>query len=802
MASLNGAHPQSDSSNTESPARLAEADTVDAAIRFLRRFHPSTHWALVTLGPGDDETGPARTFDPTEEEAARRFIESQQGKRNIYFAVNCVDAKLTKKAKKKDIAEVHWLHVDADLNKALNWSDPDAVAAERARVLAQLRDYSPPPTAIVWSGGGYQGFWRLSEVIVVNGNKTLMAPIERRILHIEEAFSADACHNVDRVMRVPGTLNVLGRTKLRAGRTPALAELVEFHDDRIYDLEDFPEADAPHSGANGPGAQGRGDQAETVDRVRHALATIPADDYEVYLKVGMALKSEFGDGGFSLYRDWAVRSVKFDDAENRRKWASITPEGGVTIATLFALARDHGWREELRAVPGRARRGATREARKDSPPMYAPRCLADESPAAPTAADGPDCKAWPILGSAATYGLIGDVVKIATSNSEVDPIAVMATLLTWGGAYFGRNPFMKVADSDHHARLFCALVGASSRARKGTSVDPVRRIFRAAERALHACSTLSFPSGCTLKVSKGPLSSGEGLLDAIRDKRDDQDQGGVDDKRLLCIEGELGAVLRACQRQGNNLSTTLRVAWDGWDLAPLTKHDKVSASDPHICIIGHITRHELSALLSATDVWNGFANRFLWLAVRRAKAVPLPQPMPDTDVERLGSELARVIGLAHSRTGGDAQLTMSNSAQSYWCDIYGELTQEHGGILGAVTSRGEAQALRLAMTFALFDGAVRVEQKHVEAGLAFWRYAFDSANFIFSGAELDPMAQKIVEALSAGPKSQTDIVNLFGRHESKARIHDVLATLQERGRVTMTKHGTSGRPRSVWSIAL
>ena len=40
------------------------------------------------------------------------------------------------------------------------------------RVLAQLRSYNPPPTAINWSGGGYQGFWRLSEVIVVNGPST------------------------------------------------------------------------------------------------------------------------------------------------------------------------------------------------------------------------------------------------------------------------------------------------------------------------------------------------------------------------------------------------------------------------------------------------------------------------------------------------------------------------------------------------------------------------------------------------------------------------------------------------------
>ena len=178
-------------------------------------------------------SGPARTFDPTEEDAAREFINGLQGKRNIYFSVNGVSRKLTKKASKTDIQEIHYLQVDADLSKRLDWSDPDAVAAEKMRVLAQLRSYEPSPTAINWSGGGYQGFWRLSEIVVVDGNKDLMAPLERRMQHIAKAIGADACHNADRIMRLPFTINVLSKTKIRVGRTPAFAEVLEFHDDRI-----------------------------------------------------------------------------------------------------------------------------------------------------------------------------------------------------------------------------------------------------------------------------------------------------------------------------------------------------------------------------------------------------------------------------------------------------------------------------------------------------------------------------------------------------------------------------------------
>ena len=334
------------------PELVEAADAaIDAAIYFLHRFHPTTLWALSSFGPSENEIGPAQTFDPSEEHTARRFILKLQGKHNIYFSVNRVSQKLAKKASKADIDEIHWLHVDADLSKVLDWSDADAVAAEKHRILEALHDYKPAPTAIVWSGGGYQGFWRLSEVVVVNGNEKLMVPIERRMRRIANAFCADACHNADRIMRVPGTLNVLGKTKIRAGRKPALAELVEFHEDRIYDLEDFPEAEAPHNGRSNSQHARAGYEVDEYTRAREALRAIPADDYDSYVRIAMALMSAFGDAGFGLYREWALTSIKFNDANLRTKWKSITPEGGVTIATLFGMAHDHGWREEPRSAP-------------------------------------------------------------------------------------------------------------------------------------------------------------------------------------------------------------------------------------------------------------------------------------------------------------------------------------------------------------------------------------------------------------------------------------------------------------------
>ena len=232
----------------------------------------------------------------------------------------------------------------------------------------------------------------------------------------------------------------------------------------------------------------------------------------------------------------------------------------------------------------------------------------------------------------------------------------------------------------------------------------------------------------------------------------------------------------------------------------MTKNNRDKATEPHICIVGHITKHELNALLTTTDIWNGLANRVLWMAVRRGKVVPCPKPMPDDEVTALAKELARVIEYTHGRRGADAELTMSNSAQAHWADCYQELTLDHPGILGAVTSRAEAQALRLAMTYAQLDGATRIELQHLEAALTFWRYSFDSATCIFGETELDPAAQQILEALATGPKTQTEIVNLFGRNLSKKRLKSVLTDLQDRGRISQTTETTGGRPRTLWHL--
>jgi hypothetical protein len=81
--------------------------------------------------------------------------------------------------------------------------------------------------------------------------------------------------------------------------------------------------------------------------VADALAKIPpwGINYDEWLEVLMGIHSEFGDAGLSLAENWADGQ----DGEVERKWKSFkqngNTSGAVTIATVFGIAKNFGWRK-------------------------------------------------------------------------------------------------------------------------------------------------------------------------------------------------------------------------------------------------------------------------------------------------------------------------------------------------------------------------------------------------------------------------------------------------------------------------
>ncbi|MBI1272229.1 DUF3987 domain-containing protein [bacterium] len=404
---------------------------------------------------------------------------------------------------------------------------------------------------------------------------------------------------------------------------------------------------------------------------------------------------------------------------------------------------------------------------------------------------------WPDKPEKAFYGIAGEFTRVATESSEADPMAVLITFLVYCAAAFGDGPYVPVGPAKHPARLFASIVGASSKARKGTSAKPVEAVFDLMHNKHQHIERL--------RVTSGPMSSGEGLAYQVRDASEetkkDSDEPldfGITDKRLLVMEEEFGSPLMACKREGNTISPTLRTAWDSGNINPLTKTNRVKVTGAHINILAHITQPELLKLLASSDIWNGFANRFLWVCARRTRLVPIPDMLDTVRLNLFADKIATAIEGARHKL--DKPISLSKEASDKWREVYTLLTQDYPGVYGAIVARGEAQVLRLALVYALLDSSYEIGLPHLEAALALWEYCNRSAHYLFGNTVDDDLSNRILSLLAEGPKSQTEIIDAFNRKIRASRLNEALKTLQACGRIDQKKESTNGRPKTFWSL--
>jgi hypothetical protein len=412
-------------------------------------------------------------------------------------------------------------------------------------------------------------------------------------------------------------------------------------------------------------------------------------------------------------------------------------------------------------------------------------CGAETSPPSPASLPPParpDGDPWPTPPAPAAFcGLAGELVAAIAPFTEADPIAILVQLLVGVGSILGRGPHYQVGASRHRANEFVVLVGPSGSGRKGSSWDVVEAVLAEVDGAW-----------ATGRVVSG-LSSGEGLIWHLRDS----EHGPAPDPRLLVLEPELASVLKAACREANTLSPVLRNAWDGKSLQVLTKHDPARASTAHVSIVGHITADELVRHVSATEAANGFLNRFLLIAVRRARLLPEGASLDEAALSPLVARLHEAITANH----GTGRVGLDDDARAVWWDVYPTLSAGRAGLLGAVCGRAEAHVVRLALLYALFDHHDTISVTHLRAALALWDYAARSAAFVFGDSLGDPIADEINRAINEHPNGVTrsQIRDLFARNRSKAQIDRALCLLLSAGAVNRRLLDGPGRRTEIWS---
>ena len=182
-------------------------------------------------------------------EEADAFTRRYNGRWNIYYSLNPTRGPMNKKPAKPDIARIEYICADLD-------PKPDETPeAAKARYLQQLATFQPQPTAIIDSGNGIQGLWRLGAPIPLgtpeDAEKIKDAEARGKEL-LDRLGAATGTQNVDRILRLPGTVNLPNSQKRARGRVQCEARLISMNGVTCA-LEDFPKEQKKTKAGGGGG---------------------------------------------------------------------------------------------------------------------------------------------------------------------------------------------------------------------------------------------------------------------------------------------------------------------------------------------------------------------------------------------------------------------------------------------------------------------------------------------------------------------------------------------------------------------
>jgi hypothetical protein len=210
---------------------------VEDAVRFLEWKRPGGPWALITPTADWDRGTPLTLIREPDKLSA--FVAAKSGRFGVFYPVADVMPDLQQQPERKHLTETRLLHVDLDPPPEVAPAAFDQWAAAKVDEVRQ-QTHSPPPSCIVLSGNGLHLLWALDAPHWLGGADEIIADFEAYTNGLALAFGAkDGTWNANRVLRLPGSVNLPNATKRKKGRSARPSSIVELHPDRLYTLADF-----------------------------------------------------------------------------------------------------------------------------------------------------------------------------------------------------------------------------------------------------------------------------------------------------------------------------------------------------------------------------------------------------------------------------------------------------------------------------------------------------------------------------------------------------------------------------------
>lgn len=228
-------------------------DLIPSYVDFLQEWLPGGPWSVGCIDPNTNDHAWLTSEDPAE---VSQFVEQWQSAcRNIYVQLNVCRELGTARASKSDVAAV--VCVAAEVDPPATVTTPEALAEWQGATADQWSDPSywagkslPVPSLLVFSGSGFQAAWRLREDVVLLSVSDGALVVDREAISRVEDANRGICRAVDgdtastgveRLLRLPGTTNYPGDSKVKKGRTgPVPSELMFLDVSSTHDLVAFP----------------------------------------------------------------------------------------------------------------------------------------------------------------------------------------------------------------------------------------------------------------------------------------------------------------------------------------------------------------------------------------------------------------------------------------------------------------------------------------------------------------------------------------------------------------------------------
>ena len=378
----------------------------------------------------------------------------------------------------------------------------------------------------------------------------------------------------------------------------------------------------------------------------------------------------------------------------------------------------------------------------------------------------------PSMDAAAFDSTLGKFILETDEFTEANKHARLLDMTVKAGNYFGRTAYVKIGDKRHYMNLFGVIVGRTGLGRKGETGSSSHAVFE------------YLPGDWQNGHVIPSISSGEGLIHRLKDavpmkpkKRrgmyptppeEDEITFEIIDKRCLLESEELDNLLVAASRDGSTVSSIVRQGFDGMPLGQLKANTDVRATKYHFSIIGHVTPQELEAKLLTKEVFNGFANRFIWCPTRREKTINLFRVSVEerdriSEIKELharacAAELEASADWLASLQDGDFDLAETEGIEIKFnqgaSDLMASFNDDFNVYLektpfADLVVRGLVIVARMALLQAVLHRSETITARHIESAIAAWRFYQAGSEIIFAKmVRTDPL-DALVEWIKA-----------------------------------------------------